>query len=273
MYSFIKGIWGVYDSKKELGKIYSRRAKIDNDILLAKLNPYSPKTKVYVFGEENYKKMVDDNWDCTLIDKRPFVFDMEKEQYRHKIEIWKSGLEEFDEVVFTDWDCVPTQKIPDNFWEVMRVGEKIKASIYMYVRARVPERIGDTRKTSAATFVYLKGKETAEGIIEEWERLGRPFFEEIALSTYIDKINNGWKGVIDYMKFEPIYHTLFHSYPVDYVKNVMLKNNIFFHLNSANVLGIIGEGNVDKIKKRLNGYYDKEIDSILREIKIGENLS
>lgn len=272
--SFIRGVWGVYDKNKTLGRPYSRRTKIDNDIKLAKLNPYAPPCRVYVFGEDNFKMISDMGFDAVMADKRPICWDMVKEQYRHKIEIWKCGLQEFDEVVFLDWDCVPLAPIPNNFWDVLGKGNKIQATIFMYTLRRVFFRDNDARKVSASTFVYMRGKEIAEDIIKVWEKIGRPWQEEVALSKYIDETNGGWKGIEDYkMKFEPPYHTLFFHYGSDYVKDVMLPNNIFFHLNCHKVLDILGNGDLNSIKSKIQAWYGRQkmgMNSLCAKMKVIE---
>jgi hypothetical protein len=179
---------------------------------------------------------------------------MEKQQYRHKIDIWRAGLEDFDEIVFLDWDCVPLAPIPDNFWEDMSLGRPIKSPLHMYKNKRAYTRIDHERKVSAATFVYMRGKKMAQGVIEAWEYFNCPFFEELALSKYIDDINGGWKGVDDYkIKFEPGYQVLF-AYDKDYLSSVKGKN-IFYHLNHKIVKGLLGDN--DEIKARIDGFYKR----------------
>lgn len=265
--SFIHGVWGVYENKN---KWWTRREKIDNDIKLAFLNPYSPPSKVYVFGEENAKKIADAGFNVTMVDKKPYVFDMEKEQYRHKIEVWKAGLQEFDEIVFIDWDCVPVRKLPDDFWDVMSKGEKVQATIYMYVLQRVFFRNNDSRKVSASTFTYLRGKETVDNIIRVWEEIGRPWQEEIALSKYIDELNKGWHGIEGYKKFEPKYHCLFWHYDKEFLRQKYL---IFFHYNKHVVKNILGDGDVKGITDRLNDYCSRELTRFEKSLVIPPNFS
>jgi len=253
--SFIRGVWGSYE--KQENKWYTRRPKIDNDIKLAKLNPYEKKCKVYVFGEDNYKRMVDLGFDCLMVDRKPFVFDMEKEQYRHKIEIWKYGLIDFDEVVFLDWDCIPVQPIPNDFWDILRKGPKIQATLYMYRLRRAFFRKSNERKLSAATFVYMKEKNVAEEIISVWEKIKRPWQEEIALSKYIDDIDGGWKGVENYQKYEPAgFHCLFHLYQnLSFLKKRL---PIFYHLNRNIVGSILSGKTTEGIKKILDDFYVRQ---------------
>jgi hypothetical protein len=190
--SFIHGLWGVYSNKNHW---WARLSKCDGDIKLYKLNPYSPKTVVYIFGEDNFKRMQDLGFDCRLIDKKPYVWDMETEQYRHKIEIWKAGLQEFDAINFLDFDCISLRPIPGDYWDIMNQGESIKTPIYQYHKKRVNRPPNDYRKVSSASFVYIRGKEHADGMIKLWEEMGKPWKEEYVLTLYIDNMDGGWKGV------------------------------------------------------------------------------
>lgn len=256
--SIIHGIWGIYKDNKDYKSThwYARRSKIDNDIKLYKLNPYSPSNTVYVFGEDNYKKIVDLGFTCKLIEKKPFVWDMEKEQYRHKMEIWKAGLQDFDSIVFLDWDTIAIKPMPDNFWLVMNEGEPIKSTIYQYHCKKVKRFPNDCRKVSSASFVYIKGIEHANGIIKLWEESGKPWKEELALSHYIDGLSGGWKGVENYKKHDVPFFQL-HCIP-GLVKE---KNNLVFgHCNHHVVGGLIGDGK--NVKDRIDKMAEKRLLSI-----------
>jgi len=267
--SFIRCVWGVTDKNFMSG--HNRRIKVGNDILFAKMNPYEPLVKVYVFGEENYKILIDMGFNCTLISKESYVFNREKEEYRHKLEAWKYGQNDFDEIVFLDWDCMPLRPIDYDFWDVMRRGSKIQATIYMYMREKALWRLDkDPRKISAATFVYMKEPNIANDIIKIWESLNRTWREELALTLYIEKINNGWRGTEDYKnKFEPLYHTLFYHYDKTY-KTQMLKYNTFFHLNRHKMQYLLGNkknSGEEEIIKRISLLYKREISYINRRSK------
>jgi hypothetical protein len=246
--SFIHGLWGIYSNKSHW---WARLAKCDRDAKLYLMNPYSPKNSVYIFGEDNYKRMVDLGFNCKLIDKRPIVWDMEKEQYRHKIEIWKAGLEEFDSIVFLDWDTVPLKPIPDDFWEIIGQGEPVKAAIYIYHRRMVKRPPSDNRKVSSASFTYIRGKEHVDGIIKTWEEMGKPWKEELALSSYIDKLNGGWKGIKDYKKYDAPFYQI-HFIP-DLEKDQ--SRLIFQHCNHHVVKGLLGNG--DNVKLRIDKKAEK----------------
>jgi hypothetical protein len=254
-FAFIKGIWGIYSNKNHF---YTRKTKVDKDVQLSLLNPYAPVYRVYVFGEDNFKAMIDLGFDCLMVDKKPFVWDMETTQYRHKLEVFKCGLSEFDEVVFTDWDCIPLQPIPKDFWRVLGAGEKIQASNFQYKKSRCSFRPGDTRKVSAATFVYMREKEIGDGIIKTWEDMGMPLKEELALSKYIDDLGGGWKGIENYKKYEPRYHNTFWYYDKDFYVNH--KDPIFCHFNTHRITFFIGDKNKDHVKSRLDNEYLSEAE-------------
>ena len=246
--SFIHGLWGIYSTKNHW---WTRLSKCEKDINFHLLNPYRAKTTVYIFGEENYKRTSDLGLTCKLIDKKPIVWDMEKEQYRHKMEIWKAGLEDFDSVVFLDWDCIPLKPIPTDFWDVMNQGEPIKTPIYMYHRKHVNRPPNDNRKVSSASFVYIRGKEHADGMIKLWEESGRPWKEEVILSHYIDILSGEWKGVDNYRKHDPIFYQMSTIYP-DKDKSKL----VFGHYNHHVIRQLTGNGKgvkerVDKMAKTL----------------------
>jgi len=246
--SFINGLWGIYSNKSHW---WTRLPKCEKDIRFHQLNPYSPKTVVYIFGEENYKRTEDLGFVCKLIDKKPIIWDMEKEQYRHKMEIWKVGLQDFDSVVFLDWDCIPLKPIPNDFWDVMNQGEPIKTPIFMYHRKHVNRPPDDNRKVSSASFVYIRGKEHADKMIKLWEETGRPWKEEVTLSHYIDTLSGGWKGVENYRKHDPIFYQMSVMYP-DKDKSKL----IFGHYNHHVIRHLTGNGQgvkerIDKLAKTL----------------------
>jgi hypothetical protein len=244
--SFITGLWGVHASKDK-SHFWQRLSKCENDIKLFMLNPYAPKVKVYIFGEENFKRMVDLGFECCLIDKKPYVWDMELHQYRHKIEIWKYGCQDFDSIVFMDWDTIPIKPIPENFWSVMHQGEPIKATILQYKLKRV-NRKGHERKVSSASMVYIRGIEHVEEIIKTWEEMEKPCKEEYPLSKYIDSRSGGWKGVEDYAKNDIIY------YELTPLQGLPKSQIVFKHFNHNGISALLGDGygvkeRIDKLEK------------------------
>jgi len=273
MRSFVRGIWGVPDPKfstREGGR--NRRIKVSNDILFSKVNPYDPKCRIYVFGEDNYKILTDMGFDSVLIDKSPYVFDPIKEEYRHKIEIWKYAQKDFDEIVFLDWDCIPLKQIDKNFWHTMSLGKKIQASIYLYTKEKALWRImNDPRKISAATFVYMREPNIASDIIKIWEDMEKPWREELALTLYIEKLNGGWKGVEDYRLsgFQPVYHNLYYYYNSEYILNAAIKNNTFFHFGKKIIGSLLATYNKNGIDKLIEK--EKEMMNNINDVIIKRN--
>jgi len=246
--SFISGLWGIYSNENHW---VARLTKCEQDIKLFSLNPYSPKTVVYIFGEDNFKRMTDLGFDCRLIDKRPCVWDMEKEQYRHKMAIWQAGSQEFDAVTFLDFDCIALKPIPNNYWDVMNIGEPIKTPIFQYKLKRVYRPPNDHRKVSSASFVYIRGKEHTEGIIKLWEATGRPWKEEYTLTLYIDNLSGGWKGLENYRKYDPVYYEMTPLYP-DKDRNKLIFGHYNHHVIRALIGNSIGvKGRIDILASKI----------------------
>lgn len=207
--AFIYVIWGIYptESGYKDSHWFGRRSKIDNDIQFYLKNPYSPKGVFYTFGSENYKRLTDSGLNCVLVDKRPFVVDMEKEQYGMKLLGWKSALEDYKSIVGLDIDTCAIKPLPTDFWQVMDAGEPVRSTIYLYHRKRVDRMPNDMRKVSSASMVYIRG-EHGKGIVKQWEDMDRYWKEEIPLSKYIDNLNGGWKGIEGYKKYDIPYYQL-----------------------------------------------------------------
>lgn len=246
--TFIQVVWGIYNNESGYkdNHWFTRRSKIDNDIKLFQLNPYSPKSIVFVYGSDNYKRLTDLGLECRLIDNKPFVFDLETEQYAHKLYGWDYALKEFDSIIAIDFDLVALKPLPIDFWDVMNSGSPIKSPLYVYHIRRVNRPPNDLRKVSSASFTYIRGKEHSQGIINMWKDMDRPWKEELPLSAYIDYINGGWKGVEGYKNCDVPFYQMsdIKELPKD-------KDNIcFYHYNARSIKSIIGDGT--DIKDRLD---------------------
>lgn len=241
---FIRTLWGIMEHNGR--RMWKRREKIEDDISFLKINKYSNEFRTYVFGEDNFKQLEDRGIkDLVLIDKRPVIWDMETQQFRHKIEAWKYGMNDFDEIVFLDWDCVPVSNIPEDFWEELRKKQKIQAILRRYVNKKVfyrPEPYN--RMTSCASFVYMKDKKVPEEIIKLWEEMGCPWSEEVVLSKYIDDLSGGWKGIEYYWEnFEPNFFNLMQAKVFD--KELTSKKRIIFdHFNYIGVRKILRKNRI-----------------------------
>jgi hypothetical protein len=204
--AFIRGLWGVYEHQDR--RFYKRRTKLDKDMEMVRLNQNSEKHITYVFGKDNYKYLVDNGFEARLVDKRPIVWDMDKEQFRHKLEVLHQGMQEFDEIVFLDWDCTEAKPLPDDFWEKLRAKAKIQAVLRMYRRRKIFWRGTDHRKMPEASFVYINEKSVTSELNELWETMGRPWSEEIVIAKYMDNLSGGWQGLEHYYEnYEPFFAT------------------------------------------------------------------
>jgi len=209
--SFIKALWGIHDHQGR--RLYKRRTKIDNDIQLCLHNKYQEPFITYVFGEDNYKFLVDNGFNCKLIDKKPIVWDIDTQQFRHKFEAFKLAAEEFDEFVFTDWDMMFIKPLPKDFWDKMYEKEEIQAILRIYKHPKVSWRNKDCKDCSrivpSGSFIYIRRKSIAEELIKYWEMLNKPWGEEVVMAKYIDdKMNNGFNMEEYWRRFEPIYFRL-----------------------------------------------------------------
>jgi len=191
--AFIRGLWGIYDHKGR--RYYKRRAKQDGDIKMISLNKNAQKHITYVFGSDNYKFLTDKGFEARLIDKRPIVWDMDKEQFRHKLEVLYQGLQEFDEIVFLDWDCTECRPLPPDFWERLAQKDPIQGVLRMYHKKKAYWRDSDHRKIPEASFVYIREKEIGKELNDLWEKMNRPWSEEVVIAKYIDDRNGGWHGL------------------------------------------------------------------------------
>jgi hypothetical protein len=250
--SFIRGLWGVHDNPD---RYYQRRHKMDNDIKFMKHFKYNEPFRTYVFGEDNYKYLVDQGFDCRLVDKKPIAWDMEKEQFRHKLECFKQGMDDFDEVVFLDWDCLPIKALPDDFWDVLRAKGPFQAILRGYKRRKAMWRKVDQRKIPCASFVYINDPKIPQEMNEYWEELGRPWSEEVVMMRYMERMQDGWKGPEAYWEqFEPDFFVLGEGRVFDQ-ELLDTKNKCFHHFNAPAVrrgMKSIRKGNMPDYLQRIS---------------------
>jgi len=243
---FIQALWGFFDRSQ---RHFKHRGKIDNDIRLASLNKYNPNYTTFVFGEDNHKQLIDNGFkDTILVDKRPFVWDMNTQQFRHKLEILKLGMQQYDEIVYTDLDTMPVKQIPDNFWDVLNKKEPMQAILRMYHRRKCYWRKIDQRKVPCAAFIYIRDKSIPQGIIDVWENGKGSFYEEIAMMQYMDKMMDGWKGNDYYWNhFEPDFFNLLCNTAYENKELLKTKNICFEHFRHTLVANLLK--NIDNNKK------------------------
>jgi len=230
---FIRGLWGIHDHQGR--RLYKRRSKIDNDIKVLKANPWNEPFTAYVFGEDNYKFLVDEGFNAKLVDKRPIVWDIDTEQFRHKLEVLYQGMQEFDEVVFLDWDTYPIKRLPEDFWEVLSKKQPLQAILRSYKRRKAKWRTENLKMIPCASFVYCREKKVAEDLLQLWEDMGRPWSEERVIAKYTDDLLGGWQGMEEYWNnFEPDFFYL-DECKVFSKEQYASKNRCFKHLNKKQV--------------------------------------
>jgi len=226
---FMRATWGIYDDSHRITK---RRKKIDRDIvkIVKASKEFDDPFIVYVFGEDNYKRMKDFGFDCILLNKDPAPFDLIEAQYRHKLEAIRYAMEEdgCDEVLHFDWDCVPQKKLPSDFWDIMGKKESFQANLQLYHRRKATWRKEDMRKIPNGGFVYIRDKSYPGRIIEHWEKNKGPSAEP-ALARFSDELVGGWQGLDKYWDlFEPDFCNLhkMSAFPKDKIET---KNLCFRH--------------------------------------------
>ena len=219
--SFVRAIWG------DMSTNGIRKGKLCNDIKLIKDNPYTEPFVVYVFGQDNYKQLMLDEWDCRLIDENSVRYDMKTHLYRHKLDVLYEAMQEFDEIVFLDWDVRPTAKLPDDFWETMKEKAVFQANLFQYRTKKCLWRKDDWRKVCNGGFLYMRDPKVPKDFINNYDKLSEwvakkkeerescgkklrfreealMFDDEPSITKWVDDYMGGWKGVDEYWKmFEP----------------------------------------------------------------------
>jgi len=202
---FIRALWGIYNKEQRT----KHRIWLDNDIEFCQMNKYQIPYTTFVFGEDNYKQLIDRGIQCFLVDKRPFVWDMVKEQYMHKIEVLKYGTQLFDEMIFLDWDTLPIKELPDDLWFKLSQKASLQATLRQYYRNRISWEGTDRRYVPSAAFIYIRDKNIPFHLEEIWKTIGKPWTEETVLRKYIEDDMKGWKGADYYWNYyEPYCFTL-----------------------------------------------------------------
>ena len=187
---FIRALWGIHEHKGR--RFYLRRTKIDSDIELTLHNTYCPNFKTYVFGTDNYKYLIDKGFHCQLLDDKPIVWDLDKQQFRHKFEVFKAASEDFDKFVFIDWDMVFVTPLPKDFWDVLAKKQTFQAILRVYHRKKAFWRKkGGARIIPCGSFVYIGDKNIPKIFLDYWEKLGGPWGEEVVMAKYTEDIMGG----------------------------------------------------------------------------------
>lgn len=241
---FARTLWGFYGDERPL---YRCRGNMDADLELQLLSKYEPTIDIttYVFGEENFKQLVDKGLKCKLIDKRPMVWDGATQMFRHKLEVFKYAIEDYDEFVFLDLDCILIQPLPTNFWEKHYEKASIQGSLMQYKRRKMKFwRKTNQGANPCACYIYIREKKIPEELIQTWEAIGKPLSEEVVIAKYMDDMIGGWQGLDKYYElFEPHFFSV--SQRIIYT-NPKPDPQCFYHFHESksvrNILNAIKSG-------------------------------
>jgi hypothetical protein len=233
---FIRALWGE-TGYKNINKTLARRDKVGNDVNMVKWNDNAPDFKTYVYGEDNYKFLVDQGFDCRLVSKKPILYSKEgngAHYYTHKLTVLREAMKEFDDIVFLDWDTVAGIPVPKDFWDVLRAKGSIQAILRGYKQTKCPWRKADRRQRPCASFIYVGDQQISKDLVQIWKKK-RHLSEEQIIALYTDDVVGGWQGRDVYWeKFEPDFFALckgevpFQSFSTERLRS---KNLAFIHLN------------------------------------------
>lgn len=254
MSAFVRALWGSFSLVE--GKSPPRRIKIENDIKMALKHDIQFPFCVYVFGEENAKILEDYGCTVKLLDKRSIVWDMDKQQFRHKLEVFNVAAQEHKEMLFLDWDTLPIKQIPVDFWETFKKKESLQATLLQYKRVKVGWRgSGDCRKIPSGSFVYCRDEAVTAELIKTWERLGNPWSEEVVMARYLDDVNGKWVGTDEFLRrYDPELYYLPRQFVWgNDVREIKKQNAVFCNFNHKQPVVTLGN-NENKYKEfMLNG--------------------
>jgi len=226
----IRALWGNNTDPASF-----RYKKVISDIAFVKAGKYGQDFSIYVYGENNYKLLLDEGFkDVTLMDKRDIVYDLEHRQFKHKLDILVTATGQHDEVLFLDWDTIQT-KPTDQAW-IEKFSEKasMQAILKIYHVRKAMWREEHQRKIPCGAYMYLRGYKTAEELIKCYNEIGGAWSEEIVMALYTDKIMGKFDADTYNKLFEPSGFTLIKSALTTNYANPIL----FEHFNYKQQLAI-----------------------------------
>lgn len=238
---YIRCLWGDDGTQYDEGwiKPSERRIKMDREIKIAINNPNTVPFSIYVFGKRNYEhlmelKLQEMGIPCILLDDNPWLYDPQKEFWKHKLDILHHVMNHdgYDELIYLDWDCVPIKPVPETIWDQLHTKTAIQANLQFYRRRKCHWRGDlDTRKVSNGGFLYIGNKLITDKLLEVWKNMPveMKFWDEVCISKLTDEIVGGWKGLDVYWDyFEPEVCNLKKrsAFPEE---RIMAKNYYFLH--------------------------------------------
>jgi len=206
---FIRCLWGDFkwtDPHVINSEIYM---EIHNTLKNQYLHPFM----TFVWGEDNFSFLESLGVDCELVHKKSIQWENEDHHFRHKLESYRIALEDkgFDEIVHLDWDTIPTRLMDSNFWNILEQRESIQACLYRLNHTTCLWRDNGPakRQVTNANFIYFRDKSFPSRIIDIWDNFPDErkykFNDEIAISYFIDELNQKWIGASEYHnRYEPM---------------------------------------------------------------------
>lgn len=161
----IRGFWGYWDDedirkhfqndnrlhphKKEKvsNKFIQRKNKNIQDIMALKDHPKEKDVVFYVYGINNYRKLVDLGFSCNLMDFRPLITELTGNTGIHKLHIIESALKTHKEIVYldnhvtleTDISISPAKEL---FWDMLNTkASKNKNEEFFLVHFKKTRRV------------------------------------------------------------------------------------------------------------------------------------
>jgi len=209
MRTFIRTLWGTPDTCYDEGWVNasSRRTRLDDDIEMILKHPNTVPFITYVLGKKNYDYLKSLGVkDVVLLGKEPVLYNPQTEFWRHKLDILKAAMVDHDEIVYLDWDCIPVKPLFNDFWERLGKKREIQCNLQFYRRRKCLWRTVDLRKTCNGGFLYIRGKDIPQKLIDTWNNFNADckFWDETAISKLTDDMSGGWQGIDYYWNnFEP----------------------------------------------------------------------
>jgi len=198
-----------YDFKfQKDNKVLTRRFKIEQDIKTSLGCKFRIPCVSYVFGEQNYKQLVDMGCEAVLIHKDPYKYHPIRGLYKHKLDAYQYIMKDFDEIVYLDWDINLNQELPDNFWNCLNKKEVFQAALGRYKKARLNHRLqpDGNHWCPMGAFVYMRDKKIPDRLVE-LNTGANAWSCEPSFAKLTDEITGGWQGVNRYFDlFEPDFY-------------------------------------------------------------------
>jgi len=111
------------------------------------------------------------------------------------------AVRNYGEVVWLDWAEGIDGTLPDDFWDRMREGATLQASLTRYKQAKVVwrDRRMEKRVLPRGAFIYCRDQEVADRLVTLSMNIPH-LSDEHVIALTIDEIHGGWLGVDEYKK-------------------------------------------------------------------------